>query len=630
MKTGAFVDFTNIALKDGFWHNRTQQIQKTTIDAVKNRFEETGRFDAMRFNYQEGKIKPHIFFDSDVAKWIEAVAYVLESNPPQSEDWQNFIDDLFSVMEKAQMQSGYLNSYHQQIRPDLIFQVRDNHELYCLGHFIEAAIAYHHATGKRKLLDILEKYCDYVYEVFVEKHSAAFDTPGHPEIEQALYTLYRYTNREKYKKLTEYFLLTRGNSQKDVACEEYDPKSGNALHSNNNMEYAQSVKPIYELDSAKGHCVRALYLYSAIADMALENNDEKLKEVLDTLWADMTQTKMYINGGVGASPRGEGFTVPYDLPNHTAYTESCCAIAFCMLATRMRKLERNAKYGHLIERELYNNCISSYSLDAKAFFYSNPLEIPLEEYGRQTGIPQKLAEWLPKPTRSEVFDCSCCPPNIARFIATVAKYICFDEDSEAVIEQYIPSTINSKHGQLSIDGDFICAGKISVSSKDYRAKTISMRIPEWCSRLLVNVNGTAYSHEVCNGYIRIPVSNQFTIDLDFNVEPVFMACNPYVRANVGRVALCYGPMVYCLEGVDNGNRLNRISVDIGAQQNAILTPDFHGAFSITIDGWIDEDQQQLYFRAENMSKKPKKLKFIPYFAFANRVESDMIVWIRKA
>ena len=617
MKIGNFVSFRDVKLEDGFWQKKYDLNKNVSIFSVRDRFEETARFDAMRFNYLKTGKKPHIFYDSDVAKWVEGVAYIMEHDRESMKENEKLIDEMVDALAEAQREDGYLNSYHQQIEPEKIFKIRNNHELYCCGHFIEAAIAYHHATGKRKLLDIMEKYVDCIIRAFVTEKTADFATPGHEEIELALYKLYRYTGEKKYADLAKHFLTRRGVAEEDRGY--YDLKHSYATQDN---------ADIYSLREAVGHSVRALYFYSAITDLLQEEGDVRLKSSLDSVWRDIVDGKMYITGGVGSTHRYEGFTLPYDLPNMGAYSESCCAIAFIMWAMRMRVVERNAEYGHVIERIAYNNLISPVSLDGKGFFYENPLEIAKEDYGREVACTPENREHLPIRQRVEVFNCSCCPPNINRWFAELGETACFDEDI-TYIEQYISCTANGKYGAIRIKENYAVDGKAEISSVNYTAGKIAVRIPEWCTTYTAVLNGKRVNGASEKGYAYFEVDEKFTLSLDFNIAPVFISANANVRANAGRVALCYGPLVYCLEGVDNGDRLNKISVDVDELSGAKIYSDFHGFNSIEMRGYRDEDNGKLYFNAKEKRAKEVTLKFIPYYAFANRGDTDMLVWVRE-
>jgi DUF1680 family protein len=383
------------------------------------------------------------------------------------------------------------------------------------------------------------------------------------------------------------------------------------------------------LESANGHCVRALYLYSGIADLAAETDDAPLFENLEKVFSDITNGKMYITGGVGSTPTTESFTVPYDLPNRTAYTESCCAVAMMMFASRMRKLSKQAKYGHLSERVLYNAMLSSTSLDGKSFFYENPLEIALEEYGREVAVPKRQHARLPITERLEVFGCSCCPPNINRFFAHLGDYICIDEGDALCVEQYISAELNTDHGHISIIEDYARTGKVCIQGHGYTAKFISFRVPEWCQKLTATLNGEPVLPEIREGYAYFAPGESFSLDLDFGISLSFVSANPMVRANVGRMALVRGPVVYCIEGVDNGTRLNRIEVSADALGEATEIPDFHGLYSVFLPAYRLKESTALYFDASQSACEPIRIKCIPYFAFANRGKSDMQVWIRR-
>ena len=617
MKTVDFIPFQSVRLTDGFWKNRSDLNKNVSLSNVRKRFEETGRFDALRFNYHKNGKKPHYFFDSDVAKWMEAVAYLLEQDPESMRKHEALCEELIECMERAQRDDGYLNSEHQQIDPHLIFSNRDRHELYCAGHLIEAAIAYHKATGRDRFLKIMERYCDLIERVFLIENSAGFMTPGHEEIELALIKLYRHTQNEKYLRMARFFLEMRGNNEKDKPIYE-DNRFG-----------SQDDVDIRHLESANGHCVRALYLYSGVADLAAETDDSLLFDNLEKVFADITNGKMYITGGVGSTPTTESFTVPYDLPNRTAYTESCCAVAMMMFASRMRRLSKQAKYGHLCERVLYNAMLSSTSLDGKSFFYENPLEIALEEYGREVAVPRRQHARLPITERLEVFGCSCCPPNINRFFAHLGDYICVDEGDSICIEQYISAELNTPYGKLTITESYAKDGKARIVGCDYTAQAISLRVPEWCKALTVTLDGKSITPEVRNGYAYVSVCKDFTLDLDFGISLSFVSANPMVRDNAGRMALMRGPVVYCIEGVDNGTRLNRIEVSTTALADAVEELDFHGLYSVSLPALRLKEKASLYFDADESATESIRIKCIPYFAFANRGKSDMQVWIRR-
>ena len=421
--------------------------------------------------------------------------------------------------------------------------------------------------------------------------------------------------------MARFFLETRGKAANDLAYPE------------ENKEYRQDDVDIYNLEYAKGHCVRALYYYCGIADLAAETGDLRLVRNLRSVFEDITERKMYVTGGVGSTYRGESFTSPYDLPNFSAYAESCAAIAMAFFAVRMRNQDMNARYGHTVERVLFNSALSSTSLDGRSFFYVNPLELNLEDYGRESAVSLKNREVLPIKERLEVFNCSCCPPNINRFFAELGSYLCLSENGHLTLEQYIPADITTELGSLSVRGDYAGKGKITLSSENYMSDTLAVRLPEWCTELDATADGKYIPYKKADGYIYFTVGNRFEISLDFHIRPYFIATNPLVRANVGRVALARGPVVYCLEGVDNGDHLNRISVDPADVVKAVVgDSSFCGLPTVTLPAYRDDDKSGLYFAVDTGSQSVSDIvaKFIPYFAFANRGPNDMQVWVRRA
>ncbi len=618
MEQSRFLPFEQVDLSNGFWHDRYELNKTVSVANVRKRFEESGRFDALRFNYLKNARRPHIFYDSDVAKWMEAVAYLSVKDPDAMRDHLALCEELIADMEAAQRPDGYLNSTHQQLTPELIFRVRNNHELYCAGHLIEAAIAYHRATGRDRFLRIVERYCDCIRRAFITEKTAAFTTPGHEEIELALLALYRHTGKAVYLDMAKFFLEHRGTDPAEPFVYE-DNRFG-----------TQDDTDIRHLREANGHCVRALYFYSGIADLAAETHDEALRDNLRAVFADIAEHKLYLTGGVGSTYRTESFTVPYDLPNRTAYNESCAAIALVLFACRMREIDRSARYGAVAERVLYNALLSSTSLDGKAFFYENPLEISLSEYGREVSVPVKKREHLPISERVEVFDCSCCPPNINRFFGEFGHFLVLEEDGHLTLEQYVSATVRSPLGTVRIAENYAVAGTATVSSSDYRSDVFCLRVPDWCESPTVTLNGAPYTPTVRDGYAYFTVGSSFEIALDFGIKPLFLAANPCVRADAGRVALVRGPIVFCMEGVDNGARLWQLSVDPADLSRAATEPDpLTGLVRIRMPASRDTAPAALYSRVDAITQSPAEAVFIPYFAFANRGKSDMAVWVRR-
>ncbi len=598
------IDFRSVKVNDGFWKVKQDMCRDITAKAVFDRFTDTYRFAALKLNWKEGdeeKAKPHFFWDSDVAKWIEGVAYMLEqSDLPELEAvCDEAIDDIAAGADE----NGYFNSYFL-IFDEKKFSNRDRHELYCLGHLIEAAVAYKRATGKDKLLKAMCRYTDYVIKVFVEEESAGFATPGHPELELALMKLYKETGEKKYADLAKHFIDLHGCNDKD----------GDKLWWMANNKYNQDEVPLRERETAEGHAVRALYLLSGMADVASEYSDSELMDACKRCFDNVASSRMYITGGVGSSPQGEAFTVDYDLPNRTAYTETCAAIALVFFCHRMFEATGEAKYHDVLERALYNGVLSGISLDGKSFFYENPLAIDLTFNDVDTSVTEKRR--YPITQRLEVFGCSCCPPNMVRFIPSVGNYAFSENEDTVFVNQYMDCTAELDGDSLKVKTAYPADGRVKIEYSG--KKKLALRIPAWCKNFSLNCE-----YELKGGYAYVSANDlELTMDMPIRV----VAANPKVHENAGRVAVTRGPVVYCAEGVDNDFSIHSMLIDPNGEftfgNTEFLVP------SVITEAYLPKETDALYFDAnDEYDKKP--LTLIPYFAFANRGKSDMLVWIPK-
>ncbi len=605
------ITFDEVELLEGFWQNRYKLNEEKSIYAVQKRFEESGRFDAMRF--LEGNKNVHYYFDSDVAKWIESVAYLLAKNRSEHADLEEFCDTLIKRMKENQREDGYFNSYFQQAEPNKTFTNRNAHELYCAGHIIEAAVAYDKYVGKSELLELAEKYVQYIYRVFVLEKTANFVTCGHEEIKLALFKLYEHTKKDVYKELALFFINQRGNN----ALDKEQP-----IHS---LKGAQDDEPARLLTKAEGHAVRATYYYTAMADAARITDDIQLKQACDRLFEDIADRKMYVTGGIGSTRYCESFTLAYDLPNLTAYTESCAAIGVMFFAQSMQMLGVNGKYGDLIERVLYNGFLSSTSLDGKSFFYENPLEICRKEKDKQTAVRDEFRTVLPIWQRKELFDCSCCPPNINRFVASIGNLI-YSETKEGIyVNQFISSSL--RNGFLEQRTSYPNDKEIILSAEKYPYKQIFVRVPAWCETYSFKKNGKNTEAQVKDGYAIFEVGEKFHLEIIFEFSPRFIESNPQVRENAGKVCLVNGPVVYCLEEVDNGADLFALYVDKDEQDFEWEYSSLYGMKTFSCKGIRKIETQGKALYAKTYQKEKLFLKFIPYYCFANRGESDMLVWV---
>lgn len=600
MKT---ISYRNVTLTSGYWKEKQLLNENVTIYSVYDRFYDTGRMEAFKFNYKEGMPnRPHIFWDSDVAKWIEAAAYIL--NKKEDKLLESRVDDLIDLIEINQQEDGYFNIYFSIIEPDKKFSLRDCHELYCAGHLMEAAVAYYEATGKDKLLKCMEKYAACIEKAFIIEKTAKFITPGHEEIELALVKMYNCTKNEKYLKMAKFFIDNRGVG-KDI--ENFYPQF--------NEKYAQNHMPVRKQKTAEGHAVRACYLYSGMCDVAYETNDSELFLACKELFNDIVNKKMYITGGIGSSPIGEAFTIPYDLPNETAYAETCAAISLAFFAHRMMKFENNSIYADIIEKELYNGALVGLSLDGKSFFYENPLEINLKNHIHNTSTKDK--DRLPITKRVEVFGCSCCPPNINRVLSSIGDYIYGIDKDVLFINQYMSSILNYDDKKVEIITNYPNDGTINIKANG--VSTLAIRIPSWCQKFNINA-----PYELNDGYAYI--KNPSEVIITFTMEVLLIEANDKVSNNIGKVAIQYGPLIYCIESIDNIENLYQLYID----SNLNYTLEFNSLFNaniINLKGFKKVTNNNLYNHYSN-NYEDIIIKAIPYACFANRNESNMLVWVK--
>jgi len=613
MKRYEMVPYTAIDIDSGFWAYRQQLNRDVTTDAVMRRFQDTGRFDAFRMNWREGmENRPHIFWDSDIAKWMEGVAYLLKKGP--ADEYEKVLEETIDRIEAGQGADGYFNIYFTNIEPSKRFQDRDKHELYCAGHLIEAAVAYDEATGRDRFLKIMMKYADYIDRVFRVERSAAFLTPGHEELELALVKLYKHTGEKKYLNLAKFFVDQRGDN-------DLDWPEGTPEH---RKKYYQSHIPVREMKSAEGHAVRAAYLFSGMADVARETDDEELFNVCRRLFENIIYKRMYITGGVGSSRYGEAFTVDYDLPNNISYTETCASIALAYFARRMLTMDADSLYADIIETVLYNGFLASTSLDGRRFFYSNPLAISRRDHVRNGSVEQ--GEWLPAMQRVEVFSCSCCPPNITRFVASVAEYMYTASENRLYVHQFMGSTGKAKLGDREViirqETDYPTGNTLKIVADNADGVELAIRIPGWCRKFSLSAE-----YEMEKGYAVVKCAGErFEVVLTMEMNPELIEANPEVQADAGRAALRRGPVIYCMEEADNGERMQDLMVDIALEAETEYSEEMRMPV-IRAKGWrrVMKDGSWLY-RPVSTELEPAKLTFIPYYAFANRGESDMQVW----
>ncbi len=592
--------YGKVDLTAGYLFEKQEMNRKITIHSVYDRFAETGRIGAFEFKFNCGdEIKPHIFWDSDVAKWMESAAYILAKH--DDPELEAKVQRLITLIRKNQGNDGYFNIYFTVVEPNGRFTIRDKHELYCAGHLIEAAVAYAEATGKEEFLGLMEQYVDYIRKVFLEKADgvvhAEFETPGHEEIELALLRLYNYTKNPKHLELAAHFINTRG-----------------AVEEQWKTEYNQSHLPVREQTEAVGHAVRALYLYSGMASLAKETGDELLVKACKTLWRDLTERKMYVTGAYGSTNIGEAFTSAYDLPSDTAYAETCAAIAMILFGNRMLALENDARYADEVERSLYNGFLSGLGLDGKSFFYVNPLEINLSERFENEWGKRKYSIT----ERVECFRCSCCPPNVTRLLASLGNYVYGQDGDTLYVNQYVASTLKEDGISATMATDYPRTGAVKVSAEG--VKRIALRIPAWCDRFTLN---KPYVME--KGYAMVENDGE-AVELSMDMTPFAVHADPRVIRARNRIAVMRGPVVYCAEAVDNGENLHAIALFSDFQYKEIFENEF-GLPTLEIPAERMQNFDGALYSRKAPTSVPMTLKLIPYNGFANRGESDMAVWL---
>ena len=620
-------ELRNIKITGGLWGRELEKNRTVTIPACDHQNRETGRVDALKLEHRDDlSVIPHHFWDSDIAKWLEAAAFSLQTNPDSQLEKE--IDEIVGLIKEGQGVDGYFNSHFMIACPEKRWHnLRDMHELYCAGHLMEAAVAYYESTGKKEFLDIMCRFADHIDSVFGNGPEQLKGYPGHEEIELALVKMYKATGVKKYLELASFFVDRRGEFPNYFAQESKLRNQAEKYA----MEYHQAHKPVREQDDALGHAVRAVYLYSGMADLALLNNDERLANACRRLWSSIVDRKMYVTGGIGSCYAGEDFASDYDLPNEEAYAETCASIGLIFFAYRMFLLDRDSSYIDVLERALYNGASSGLSIDGKRFFYVNPLACDPEG---------TLANGKQIEPRPEWFVCSCCPPNVARLRASLGQYFYEYDEHNIWINLYNDSvcTVNLDGRKVKFEQltDYPWDGSVRITlDMDHTAKfKMRLRIPGWCKDYLLLVNGEEFCVKVRmeKGYAVVERTwepgDQVEINLKMPVEKVF--ANPMVRHDCGRMSFQRGPVVYCIEEVDNGAELNAVEIDRNAEFYVSYEDDLLDGV-VTISGPARKLKAlpdcSLYSTAPP-EYAASTIKAVPYFRWGNRKFGEMLVWIR--
>jgi DUF1680 family protein len=627
------VPFTNVTLNDNFWKTRIEVNQKVTIPHSFKMCENTGRIKNFEVaaGFIEGEFQGiYPFNDSDVYKIIEGTAYTFQTNP--NEKLEAYVDSLIDIIAAAQENDGYLMTW-RTINPNKAptrwsgaaerwSDISQGHELYCAGHLYEAATAYYQATGKRKLLDVALKNADLISQEFGP--GKIEEPPGHQEIELGLVKLYRVTGNRKYLDLADFFLEQRGR-------QEYDQNSPDMWKSG---KYWQDHIPVTQQDEAVGHAVRATYMYSAMADIAVLKQNDSYRNSLERLWDNVVEKKLYITGGVGAIPHGEAFGPNYELPNLSAYNETCASVGNVFWNHRMFLLYGDSKYIDVMERTMYNGLISGISLDGKLFFYPNVLE--------SKGYDQ----------RSSWFPCACCPGNITRFMASLPDYIYATEPGAVYINLFIENKaeilINDTPVQISQKTNYPWEGEIVIALHPERPQTfnIKIRIPGWARHIpvpgdlykfvknsqdkhVITINGQEVSYNLIDGYASIyrEWKKYDIIKLNLPMPVKRIITNEKLESNFNKVAVQRGPIIYCAEAADNnGGKISNLVLPDEAKLTSLYHPELLNGISVISGNAIALSYNQ---SRHQIMEAAQQINLIPYYAWAHRGKGAMAVWLAR-
>jgi uncharacterized protein len=639
MRQSKAIHNKNFKINDQFWSPYQKLVREEVIpyqhamledqipDAEKSHAVENFRIAA---GVKEGEFYGMVFQDSDVAKWIEACSFSLMNSPDPK--LEATVDEIIDLIDKAQLDDGYLNTFFTLKEPTCRWtNLQEGHELYCAGHMIEAAVAYYDATGKDQLLKVMSRMADHIDNRFGKGKVRGF--AGHPEIELALMKLYRATKEERYLRLCEYFINERG-TEPNYFQEEKDRRGWTVWNSDPlDVNYTQNYAPVREQKDAVGHSVRAVYLYTGMADLAGELDDKELQAACENLWDSITKRRMYITGGIGSTVIGEAFTEDYDLPNDTVYAETCASIGLIFFAQKMLELSPKGEYADVMERALYNTVLAGMAQDGKRFFYVNPLEVT----PGISGVAQTLRHSLPE--RPKWFGCACCPPNVARMISSLEQYSWSENNSTVFSHLYIGGEADftkTKGCRIITETEYPYDDSVKYRVIPDEASvqfTLALRIPGWSdlskTNLVFNGERLDLASVLKDGYAYI--DHNFTakdeITLELDLTPYRVYANTLVRQNEGCVALQRGPLVYSFEGVDHDGDVHSLRLAKESEITvSVVKTELGNLHTLTIPGYRMRSASGLY-----STSRPKAIPYtltaVPYYLWGNRGLNQMRVWM---
>lgn len=636
------VNLAKIKICDPFWSKHVNLVRETIIPYQWNAMndlipdaEPSHCLDnfAVAGGRKSGEFYGAVFQDTDIAKWLEAVGFTLAA--AEDKKLEKTADKAIEMIAEAQQEDGYLDTYFIIKEPEHKWKnLCEGHELYTAGHMMEAAVAYYQGTGKRKFLDVVEKLADLLCDTFGTEEGKIHGYPGHQEVEVGLIKLYQTTGKRKYLDLAKYFIDTRGVGENYFLKERQTPEYRNITPelADYRPEYSQSHRPVRDQEAAAGHAVRAVYMYSAMADLAYEYQDQALMEACVRIWNNIVTKQMYITGGIGASGILERFTTDYDLPNDCNYAETCASIGLAMFGIRMANITRDAAYIDTVERALYNTVLAGIALDGKSFFYVNPLEVWPENCMERTSKEHV------KPVRQKWFGVACCPPNIARTLASMGQYVYSAGESELYVNLFISNQAEIDLGrgvaQVTMETKFPFENKvqIKVSGVPAEGMKLAVRIPEYAKNYRLLLSGSAAEYEKEKGYAVITLNQDTEITVFFAAPARFVRANPNVRADCGKVAITKGPLVYCLEEIDNGKNLSELYVDTKQKITEADSGLFGGITELVFHGKRMEEaaweKGELYGEYP-VSLSETALRAVPYAYWNNRGKGEMSVWMKE-
>ncbi|MFT3984739.1 MAG: glycoside hydrolase family 127 protein [Lachnospiraceae bacterium] len=644
MQKLSLVSLQNIKIDDSFWNKYTHLVKDVIIphqwDILNDNLEdvETSHCIAnfkIAAGLEAGSFRGVVFQDTDVAKWLEAVAYSLAVHPDPL--LEKTADGVIELIKKAQQPDGYINTYYTIKEPHRRFtNLREGHELYTAGHLMEAAVAYYRATGKDRFLNFMCDFADLICEQFSEKANAA-GCPGHQEVEIGLFKLYEVTGKQQYLAQAKSFLDRRGRKPNYFLEEAKRPdfKGFFPEFENYDPKYSQSHLPVREQVTAEGHAVRAVYMCCAMADVAAAYGDEELLNACKLLWENIVTKRMYITGSIGSSGLLERFTTDYDLPNNSNYSETCASIGLALFSRRMAQITGAAGYMDIVETALYNTVLAGIAMDGKSFFYVNPLEVWPDNC-----IPRTSKEHV-KPVRQKWFGVACCPPNIARTLASLGEYIYFAGERTLWINLFISNdakvTIDGQEFLVSMESNFPNDGniKITVGTAAKKTARLAIRIPGYVKEWRISIDGAHIKNpKTDNGYVILEQEfERNAINVEFALPPRIVRANPLVREDIGKAAVMKGPIVYCLEETDNGSNLPAIYLLAEEELKEHYEEELLGGATVIKAAGKRVIQQawetkELYGGQRPVLEK-QELTFIPYPYWGNRKTGEMLVWVKE-